>query len=103
MAEMVKCPRCGHEFELSEILTHQIEESLKAELEKGVKKRESLLEARNKELLLKEKEIEEGKENLEGLVKERLDKELEKHKKKTEKELSEKMLPSVLPKLLLIL
>ncbi|MFA4836660.1 MAG: DUF2130 domain-containing protein, partial [Dehalococcoidia bacterium] len=48
--EIVKCPNCGFNIPISEVLTHQIRESLKTELEAGVKKRETTLLEREKQL-----------------------------------------------------
>ncbi len=50
----INCPNCGFEIPVEEVLTHQIRESLKNELEKGVKEREKKLTEKDK--LLKEKE-----------------------------------------------
>ncbi len=40
MAEGIKCPKCGHQFELSEMFTNQIRAGLRDELEVEVKARE---------------------------------------------------------------
>ena len=37
--EIIKCPNCGFEIAISEVLTTQIRERLKSELEKGVRER----------------------------------------------------------------
>ncbi len=37
--ETIKCPNCGFDIEISEILTHQIEERLKKDFEDEVKKK----------------------------------------------------------------
>ena len=42
----INCPNCGHEIPVEEVLTHQIRESLKLEIEKGVKSREENLEGK---------------------------------------------------------
>jgi len=41
--ETIKCPKCGFLIPVSEVLTHQIKETLSAELEKDRKKREAQL------------------------------------------------------------
>lgn len=53
----ITCPQCGHEFELSDALTHQIREHLKTELQADVAKREAeakrkLDEVKNREAAL---------------------------------------------------
>ena len=50
----INCPNCGFEIPVEEVLTHQIRESLKNELERDVKEREKKLSEKDK--LLKEKE-----------------------------------------------
>jgi hypothetical protein len=41
--ETIKCPKCGYEIPVSEVLTHQIRETVQAELEKDYKAKESAL------------------------------------------------------------
>ena len=36
----ITCPKCGHAFELSDALTHQIRDHLKTELQADINKRE---------------------------------------------------------------
>ncbi len=48
--EIVKCPRCGAQIPISEVLTHQIRDRLKEEMEVGVRKQEAALAEREKKL-----------------------------------------------------
>ena len=63
--EVVKCPNCGFEIAISEMLTHQIRDRLKSELETGVKKKEA-------ELIEKEKQLRQAKASVDEQVAERL-------------------------------
>ncbi len=66
----VSCPNCGHEFEMSDVLTGQIREHLKAELQQEVLDRETALQ----------KKLDAFKADKEALDKQRdeLDEEVEK-------------------------
>jgi len=48
--EIVKCPRCGAQIPISEVLTHQIRDRLKEEIEISVRKQEAALAEREKKL-----------------------------------------------------
>ena len=41
MEQIIKCPKCGFNIPVSEALTHQIKESLKADMENGIRKKEA--------------------------------------------------------------
>ena len=45
----ITCPQCGHTFEMSDALTHQIREHLKTELQADIMRRET--EAMRKRIL----------------------------------------------------
>ena len=53
----INCPNCGFEIPVEEVLTHQIRESLKTELEKTVKIREQKLAEKDQLLKVKESAI----------------------------------------------
>ena len=53
--ETIKCPQCDFEIPVTEVLTHQIRESLKSELESDIQRREQLLSKKNTEIAEKEK------------------------------------------------
>jgi len=63
--EIIKCPNCGFEIAISEVLTVQIRERLKSELETGIRKREA-------ELLKREKQLSQAKASIDEQVAEKL-------------------------------
>jgi len=48
--DLLNCPNCGHEFQMSDALTGKLREHLKAELEKDVARREALLKKEVRDL-----------------------------------------------------
>jgi len=62
--EIIKCPQCGYEIPVTEVLTHQIRESLKAELESDIQRREQLLSKRNADIAEKEKRLKESEASI---------------------------------------
>ena len=58
-SELSSCPNCGFEIAISEVLTTQIRERLKSELEMGIRKRETELLKREKQLSHAETSIDE--------------------------------------------
>jgi len=89
--QFIKCPNCHFEIELTEVLTSQIRDSLRAELEQELKKKESLLEKLKADLDDKEKQLKEEKLSIEAQVKEKIQKELERIKAEAQKEALEKL------------
>lgn len=106
MENLIKCPSCGHEFEASEVLTSQIKEETKLEIEKNLRekikgearmeiedlrralreKEEKVEESRERELRLREekRKLEDKEKELELEVQRRVDEE----KKKVEEVIS---------------
>ncbi|MBC8192861.1 MAG: DUF2130 domain-containing protein [FCB group bacterium] len=62
--EIIICPNCQFEIPLNEVLTHQIEDSLKKELQKDIRKQEELLAARKEELRSKEEALKKSETDL---------------------------------------
>ncbi len=62
--ELIICPNCEFEIPLNEVLTHQIEDSLKKELQKDIRKQEELLAARKEELRSKEEALKKSETDL---------------------------------------
>ncbi|HEX5398026.1 MAG TPA: hypothetical protein VFY06_03150, partial [Verrucomicrobiae bacterium] len=58
------CEQCGHEFELSDALTHQIREHLKTELQADVVKREADAKRKLNEVKAKEEALAKAKDTL---------------------------------------
>ncbi len=65
---VINCPKCGYEIPVEEVLTHQIRETLKTDLEKDIKIQEKKLA--DKDLVLKDKETHLD-QKVEALLKER--------------------------------
>jgi len=65
---LIICPHCGQSFELSDALTGQIREHLKAELQQDVTRRESDLKKKLKALQDQEEAIEKKREMLEEQI-----------------------------------
>jgi len=66
--EMIICPHCENEIPLTEVLTHQIADSLKKEMEKDIRKQEDLLAKRKDDLLAKEAFLKKSESDLDDKV-----------------------------------
>ncbi|MCB1228853.1 MAG: DUF2130 domain-containing protein [Verrucomicrobiae bacterium] len=55
----ITCPNCGHEFEISDALTGQIREHLKAELQAEITRREAEAKRKLEEIAAREEKLEE--------------------------------------------
>ncbi len=55
----ITCPNCGHEFEISDALTGQIREHLKAELQAEINRREAEAKRKLEEIAAREEKLEE--------------------------------------------
>ena len=60
----ITCPQCGHAFELSEALTHQIRDHLKTELQADVAKREAEAKRKLDEVKAREEALGKAKDAL---------------------------------------
>ena len=81
--EVIKCPNCGFDIAISEALTHQVRDRLKTELESGIRKKET-------ELLAREKQLEQAKASINEQVAIRLKAETGKIQAQAEQRASEK-------------
>ena len=68
----INCPQCGHEFELSDALTHQIREHMKTELQADVVKREAEAKRKLDEVKAKEEALAKAKDSLSEEVEKQL-------------------------------
>jgi hypothetical protein len=84
---IIKCPECGAEIDVNEVLYHQLEEQIKKDYEKKAAKKEKELHIKLQEIKTEKERIEKEKENLKELV----DKEVQ-HKLKSERTKLEKAL-----------
>ena len=73
---IITCPKCGHEFELSDALTHRIREHLTTELQADVVKREVEAKRRLDEVKAKEEALIKAKDALNEEVESQLKKKL---------------------------
>lgn len=80
--EKIKCPNCGYEIEMTEVLTHQIRESVKAEMEAKIRRREKQLEKQ-------QAEIREKESRLDALVQGELKKKMDEIRRKEREHLRE--------------
>jgi hypothetical protein len=83
--DTITCPKCGHEFELSDALTGRIREHLKAELLQEVERREAELKKKNDALKKLEKEVSKSREAVDDEVESRLKERLAEAEKKAAK------------------
>src|SRR5437867_379135 len=60
----IACPNCGHRFELSDALTHQIREHLKTELQADMAKREAEAKRKLDEVKTREEALASAKDAL---------------------------------------
>src|SRR5260221_9959638 len=69
---LITCPQCGHEFELSDALTHQIRDHLKTELQADVAKREAEAKRKLNEVKVREGALAKAKDTLNEEVEKQL-------------------------------
>lgn len=72
MANNIKCPHCGKDIEVTEVLTHSIRESMKIELEGELAKKEADFVKQQAALKQQQRELTQQKESIEDQVAERL-------------------------------
>jgi hypothetical protein len=68
----ITCPQCGHSFELSDALTHQIRDHLKTELQSDVVKREAEAKRKLDEVKAREDALAKAKDTLNEEVEKQL-------------------------------
>lgn len=88
--DLITCPHCGQEFELSDALTGKIREHLKAELQQDVARREGDLKKRLKTLQEQEEVIAKTREGLEEKVQDGIKERLKEIEAKTAKKMESK-------------
>ncbi|RPJ75490.1 MAG: DUF2130 domain-containing protein [Alphaproteobacteria bacterium] len=72
MINLIKCPHCGKDIEVTEVLTHSIRESMKIELENELAKKEKKLTEQQTALKNKEKDLVAQEESINEKVTEQL-------------------------------
>ena len=89
MNDKIKCPNCGHEFEIEEALSGKIEAHYKAEYEKKIAEQSEIFNAEKRKLKEEKEQLELQKEKQDELLQAEIDKQLKKERQKIEKEASE--------------
>lgn len=85
--QIIKCPNCGTEIDVNDVLSHQIEESLKTKLLAKENSLKQEFQKKEETLLAQKKAVEDLMKNQDSILQERLEEE----KKKIEKEAEAKM------------
>tara|TARA_R100000935_G_scaffold58808_1_gene98146 strand:+ start:10723 stop:11961 length:1239 start_codon:yes stop_codon:yes gene_type:complete len=89
MNDKIKCPNCGHEFDVEEALSGKLEAHFKAEYERKVAKQAQKFNSERKELEREKEEFEQKKEKENELFKEKLEQRLVKESDKIQKQTQE--------------
>ena len=89
MNDKIKCPNCGHEFEIEEALSGKIEAHYKAEYEKKVSEQSEKLNNEKRKIKEEREQLELQREKQDELLQVELDKLLTKERDKISKQLSE--------------
>ena len=89
MNDKIKCPNCGHEFEIEEALSGKIEAHYKAEYKKKIAEQSVKFNDEKRKLKEEKEQLELQKEKQDELLKVEIDKQLKKEREKIEKEASE--------------
>ena len=89
--QIIKCPSCGTEINVSEQLSHQFEESVNAELLKKEKFLKEDFEEKQKALTTKEQALADLTANQESILKDRLEAEKKKIQKEAETKIKLKL------------
>ena len=84
MTNTIKCPNCGHSFNVEKALSGELEAHIKAEYEEKAAKQAERLNAEKREIEEAKKQLREQKEKQDELIKSELAKVLELEKKKIE-------------------
>ena len=89
MSDKIKCPNCGHNFDVEDALSGQLKAKFQEEYEKKIAEQAERFHKEREALQEKEKEFEEKKQRENELFQERLKKSIESEKEKIQKEQKE--------------
>lgn len=89
MIDKIKCPNCGHDFDVEDALSGKLEAHFKAEYEKKVTEQANKFNAERKILEKEIEEFEQKKEKENELFKEKLEQRLVKESEKIQKQTQE--------------
>lgn len=89
MKDKIKCPNCGHNFDVEEALSGQLQAHFKAEFEKKVAEQAKVFNNEKAKLEKEKEEFEEKKEKENELFKEKLEQKIAKEKEKIQNQTKE--------------
>jgi hypothetical protein len=85
----ISCPKCGHKFNVEDVLAHQIEEKYKEELNQKISEIESDYRGMKDSLSKKEQELKQKQSEMEEIIEEKLKMASEKRAKEIKKQVEE--------------
>lgn len=88
---IIKCPNCSTEINVSEVLYRQLEERIKKEYEREFAKKEKEIQTKFQELQTEKEKMEQEKEKLKEFVDKEVQSKLQTEKSKLEKELKQRI------------
>ncbi len=77
----IKCPECGHEFDISDVLYHQVEHELKKDFEAQLKKEREKFRSESEKLQQQRKQLEKAKSEQEEIINKAIREKLQLEKK----------------------
>lgn len=89
MNDKIKCPNCGHEFDVEEALSGKIEAHFRAEYEKKISEQSEKLNQEKRKLSEEKEKLDSQREKQDELLRFELEKQLKKEREKIEKKASE--------------
>lgn len=89
MNDKIKCPNCGHQFDVEEALSGKIEAHFKAEYEKKISEQSEKLNEEKRKLAEEKEALQSQKEKQDELLQVELEKHLKKERQKIEKQANE--------------
>lgn len=87
----IKCPECGTEINVNEVLYHQLEEEIKKNYEKKAAKRDKEIQKQLEEIQTEKELLKKQKESLEDLVTKEVQEKIKYEKIKLEKSIKEQL------------
>jgi len=85
----ISCPKCGHKFNVEDVLAHQIEEKYKEELNQKISEIESEYRGKEDSLSKKEQELKQKQSEMEQVIEAKLKLESERKAKEIKKQVEE--------------
>jgi hypothetical protein len=89
MNDKIKCPNCGHEFEIEEALSGKIEAHYKAEYEKKISEQSEKLNEEKRKIREEKEKLELQKDKQDELLQIEIEKQLKKERQKIERAANE--------------